>query len=191
VATVEAQKRRNGWPGRWDPARFVPTAAFIAGMYRSSGTSVHSACIKPRLPSHCRHHKLACSGWSAREAGWHVAAVALHSAFDVKCARCLDCPGELRRTVVPVPASQAGGVTSRSTIDVKCARRFDCPKELRRTAVPVTTSSWHAVGGVPERPGWSHVAAMALHSAIDVKCVRRPGEHPCSTGWCRCRPLGH
>jgi hypothetical protein len=86
--------------------------------------------------------------------GWsHMAVVALHSAIDVKCAHCLDCPEELRHTVVPVPAPQAGGVTSPSAIDVKCARRFDCPGVLGRTTVPVATRSWCAVGGVPERPG--------------------------------------
>jgi hypothetical protein len=109
--------------------------------------------------------------------GWsHVAAVALHSTIDVKCALHLDCPRELRSTVVLVPTPQAGGITSRSTIDVKCAYRFNCPRELRCTAVPVATRSWSVVGGMPERPGWSHVVAVALHSANYVKCVCRPGE---------------
>jgi hypothetical protein len=58
--------------------------------------------------------------------GWsHVAVVALHSTVDVKGARRLDCPRELRCTVVPVPAPQASGGASRSAIDVKCAGRFD------------------------------------------------------------------
>jgi hypothetical protein len=81
----------------------------------------------------------------------HMAAVALHSAIDVKCSRRLDCPRELRRTVVPVLAPQAGGVTSRLAIDVKCACRFDCLGELRRTVIPVATRTW------------SHVAVVALH----------------------------
>jgi hypothetical protein len=94
--------------------------------------------------------------------------VALHSAIDVKSARRLDYPGELRRTVVPIPAPQAGNVTNRSSIGVKCTRRFDCRGELRRMAVPLATRSWCAVGGVPERPGWSHMVAVVLHSTIDV-----------------------
>jgi hypothetical protein len=32
----------------------------------------------------------------------------------------------------------------------------------------VATRSWRTVGRVPKRPGWSHVAAVALHSAIGV-----------------------
>jgi hypothetical protein len=109
--------------------------------------------------------------------GWsHGAVVALHSTIDVKCARQLDCPRELRCTVVPVPTPQAGGVTSHSAIDVKCARRFDCPGELRRMAIPVATRSWCAVGALPERSVWSHVEDVALHSAIDVKCVHCPEE---------------
>jgi hypothetical protein len=51
-------------------------------------TCVLSISIKPQFPSHYHHQKLACSGWSAREAGLSdVAAVALHSAIDVKCSR--------------------------------------------------------------------------------------------------------
>jgi hypothetical protein len=41
----------------------------------------------------------------------------------------------------------------------------------------VPTRSWCVVGGVPERPSWSHVAAVALHLAIDVKCTRRVDYH--------------
>jgi hypothetical protein len=138
--------------------------------------------LSPHLSNHDSRLTVATIRWRAvgrvpERSGWsHMAAMALHSSIDVKCARRLDCPGELRRTIIPVPAPQAGGVTSRSTIDVKCARHFDYPRELRCTTVPVATRSWCAVGGVSEGPGWSHVAAMALHSTIDVKCVRCPGE---------------
>jgi hypothetical protein len=32
------------------------------------------------------------------------------------------------------------------------------------------------VGGVPERPGWSHVATVAFHFTVDVKCICCPEE---------------
>jgi hypothetical protein len=112
--------------------------------------------FSPDLSNHDSHLTVATKGWCAggvpERLGWsHVAAVALHSAIDIKCTCHVDCPEELRCTTVPVPAPQAGGVTSCLSIDVKCARRFDCPGELIRTAVPVATRSL----------------------AIDVKCARR------------------
>jgi hypothetical protein len=69
AAIAAGQKRRNGWLGRWGPTRSVPTAAFVAGMLGSGGIGVLSSSIKQRFPSHHHHQKLACSGWSAREAG--------------------------------------------------------------------------------------------------------------------------
>jgi hypothetical protein len=45
------------------------------------------------------------------------------------------------------------------------------------------TKGWCA-GGVPERLGWSHMAAVALHSAIYIKCTCRvdcPEELRCTT----------
>jgi hypothetical protein len=70
--------------------------------------------------------------------GWsHMAVVALHSAIDVKCTRRLDYPGELRCTVVLVPAPQAGSITSRSTIDIKCTRCFDYPESSGARLYPL------------------------------------------------------
>jgi hypothetical protein len=48
--------------------------------------------------------------------GWlHVAAVPLHSAIDVKCVLRFDCPGELRHTVIHVPAPQVLTLLSLTT----------------------------------------------------------------------------
>jgi hypothetical protein len=65
AVTAAGQKYRNEWPRRWGPTCCVLTAAFVVGMPGSGGIGNLSGSIKSQFPSHRRHQKLACCGWSA------------------------------------------------------------------------------------------------------------------------------
>jgi hypothetical protein len=113
--------------------------------------------FSPHPSNHNSHLTVATRSWRVvgrvpEGPGWsHVAVVAHHFSIDVKCAHRLDCPGELRRTVVPVPVHKPVVLPAAQPL-MSSAHRFDCPRELRCTAIPVATISWCVVGGVPERP---------------------------------------